>query len=70
MTLIFCPGLRLLTPNFADEPDGFGTILIGALLVAFGVELGFALGFGVIVALVDGRGEVITSPSLTVTLIF
>jgi hypothetical protein len=60
----------LLIPNFADEPDGFGTILIGALLVAFGVALGFALGFGVIVALVDGRGEVITSPSLTVTLIF
>ena len=50
----------------ADDPDGFGTILIGALLVAFGD----ALGFGLLVALVDGRGEVITSLSLTVTLIF
>ena len=66
MTLIFCPGLRLLIPNFADELDGFGTILIGALLVAFGD----ALDFGLLVAFVDGRGEVITSLSLTVTLIF
>ena len=66
MTLIFCPGLRLLIPNFADEPDGFGTILIGALLVAFGD----ALGFGLLVAFTEEVGEAITLPSFTVTLIF
>ena len=81
MTLIFCPGFKLLIPNFADDPEGFGTILIGALLclglalgvalaVAFGVALGVVPGFGLLVAFVDGCADAITSPCLTVTLIF
>jgi hypothetical protein len=66
-----------LIPNFADEPEGFGTILIGALLfsgfaldVALLVAFGVTPGFGLVVALLVGRTGLITSPSLTVTLIF
>ncbi len=77
MTLIFCPGFKLLIPNFADDPDGFGTILIGALLftgVAFEagllVAFGVATGFDLLLALAVGRADVITVPSFTVTLIF
>ncbi len=66
-----------MIPNFAEEPDGFGTILIGALLLiglAFEgvlfVAFGDADGFGLVVALLVGLEGLITSPSLTVTLIF
>lgn len=77
MTLIFCPGFKLLTPILADEPEGFGTILSGALLclgfafgVVFLVAFGDAFGFGLPGAVTEEVGEVITLPSLTVTLIF
>jgi hypothetical protein len=69
VTLIFCPGFKLLIPNFADEPEGFGTILIGALLFS-GFVFEVATGFGLLLALLVGRAGVITVPSFTVTLIF
>ena len=78
--------MRLLTPKFADDPDGLGFIegfpvdFDEGLLVADFVALGVGFADGELVALgvgfADGElvalgvGEVIFSPSLTVTLIF
>jgi hypothetical protein len=66
--------LRLLTPKFADDPDGLGFIegfpvdFDEGLLVADFVALGVGFADAELVAL--GVGDVTFSPSLTVTLIF
>jgi hypothetical protein len=75
VTLIFCPGLRLLMPTPAELPDGLGTTFTGALaddlepvVDGFGVALTFigALGVGSVLAFALGSGL----PSITDTLIF
>jgi hypothetical protein len=75
VTLIFCPGLRLLIPIPAELPDGLGTTFTGALaddlepvVDGFGVALTFIGALGVGFVLAFALGSVL--PSITDTLIF
>jgi len=71
VTLIFCPGFKLLIPNPAELPDGLGITFTGSLLVtlklfADGKGDGFAFGVAIEVGFAIGK----ELPSTIVTLIF
>jgi hypothetical protein len=71
VTLIFCPGFKLLIPNPAELPDGLGITLIGSLLVTlklFAEGNGDGFAFAVALGLADGVGR--DFPSTIVTFIF
>lgn len=67
VTLIFCPGFKLLTPTAAFEPAGFGMTLTGSFVVTLNPFFG-AGGAGVVLLVDFGEGS--EFPSTTVTLIF
>jgi hypothetical protein len=69
VTLIFCPGFRLLIPTPAELPDGFGTTFTGASLFVFDpLAEGFGVALGVTFGVALTLGDDL--PSTTVTLIF
>jgi hypothetical protein len=77
VTLIFCPGFRLLMPTPAELPDGLGTTFTGALLVvlkppAEGFGDAFVVAFGLALLVVFGVALALGRefPSTIVTLIF
>jgi hypothetical protein len=71
VTLIFCPGLRLLTPKPAEFPEGFGFTFVGAFDVTLnGLNVGFGVGLAVDFDFVVGFALGRELPSTTVTLIF
>ena len=73
VTLIFCPGFKLVTPTAAFDPDGFGTTFTGSLLVTLNPFFE-AVGLGDALLVTFGEGvelfgeEVL--PSMMVTFIF
>ena len=73
VTLIFCPGFKLVTPTAAFDPDGFGTTFTGSLLVTLNPFFE-AVGLGDALLVTFGEGvelfgeEVL--PSTMVTFIF
>ena len=69
MTLIFWPGLRLLNPIDAFDPEGEGTAFGRAFFVTlnwFFADTGLGVGF----ALGSAFGVLAVFPSITVTLSF